>query len=91
MHHFHPKKRFLIAMPLGLLAGLICTWFAGKEIPDIWWSMLMWAIITNRMVIGLLVALAGAYTHHPILGFPIHWWFRGFAMGIFASFSLAFW
>ena len=52
--------------------------------------MLMWAIITNRMVIGLAVGLAGAYTHHPIFGFSMPWYLRGLAMGLIVSLSLAF-
>jgi hypothetical protein len=80
MTHFHPQKRFLIALPLGIVAGIVCVWLASSTNPDIWWTPLMWAIIANRMVIGLTVALAGAYTHHPVFGFAIPWYIRGLAM-----------
>jgi hypothetical protein len=89
-HHFHPKKRFLIAVPLGIVAGLICVWLSSKTLPDIWWTAMMWTILSNRILIGIVVWLAWAYTHHPILGFSIPWYFRGFIMGVLVSFSLAF-
>jgi len=49
----------------------------------------MWTIITNRIVIGMIVGLAGAYIRHPIFGFPIPSYFRGFCLGVFVSVSLA--
>ncbi|MEI6711587.1 MAG: hypothetical protein WCK88_05365 [bacterium] len=42
------KKRFLIALPLGILAGIVCTWLASSSNSDIWGTALMWTIIANR-------------------------------------------
>jgi hypothetical protein len=41
------------------------------------------------MLIGLVVGLAGAYVVHPVLGFPLPWFFRGFLLGVFTSLPLA--
>ncbi len=74
------KKRFLIALPLGVLAGIVCTWLASSSTPDIWGTALMWTIIANRWTIGLVVGLAGAYKRHPVFDFSIPSYFRGFML-----------
>ena len=74
------KKRFLIALPLGIVAGVICTWLASSSTPDIWGTALMWTIIANRWTIGLIVGFAGAYTRHPVFDFPIPPYLRGFML-----------
>lgn len=83
------QKRFVIAIPLSILAGIICFAVANSSTPGIWGTALMWTIITNRIVIGMIVGLAGAYIRHPIFGFPIPSYFRGFCLGVFVSVSLA--
>jgi len=83
------RKRFLIALPLGLVAGLICTALASSTNPGIWGTALMWTIITDRILIGMVVGLAGAYRRHPVFGFPIPWFVRGTCLGIFVSLPLA--
>ena len=52
------KKRFLIAGILGIVAGLVCTWLASSSLPSIWGTAMMRTIITNRFLIGLVIALA---------------------------------
>ncbi len=83
------QKRFLIALPLGIVAGLICTTLASSSNPDIWGTALMWTILTDRILIGMVVGLAGTYTHHPVFGFPMPWYVRGFCLGVFVSLPLA--
>lgn len=83
------QKRFLIALPLGIVAGIVCTYLASGSTPGIWWTALMWTIITNRFVIGLVVGLAGAYTRHPVFNFPMPSYLRGFCLWVFVSLSLA--
>lgn len=52
------QKRFAIAMPLGIAAGFLCAFLASSSVPDIWWTPLMWTIVTDRILIGLVVGLA---------------------------------
>jgi hypothetical protein len=49
----------------------------------------MWALVTDRLLIGMLVGLAGAYLVHPVFRFPFRWWCRGTALGTFASLPIA--
>ncbi|MDQ1343808.1 MAG: hypothetical protein QG650_528 [Patescibacteria group bacterium] len=84
------QKRFMIAMPLGIAAGFLCAFLASSSAPGIWWTPLMWALVTDRLLIGLVVGLAGAYLVHPVLRFPIPAWIRGTCLGVFVSLPLAF-
>ncbi|MBF0181763.1 MAG: hypothetical protein HQM03_17230 [Magnetococcales bacterium] len=87
----HPaKKRFLLAIGLGTLAGLLCVWLAARGQPALGSPShpIFWAILTDRMLIGMVVALAGAYTVHPVLGFPYRPWLRGLCLGVVVSLPL---
>ncbi len=46
-------------------------------------------IVTDRILIGMVIGLAGAYRKHPVFGFPIPWFVRGTCLGIFVSLPLA--
>ncbi|MBF0156563.1 MAG: hypothetical protein HQL57_05210 [Magnetococcales bacterium] len=50
---------------------------------------IFWAILTDRILIGMVVALAGTYTIHPLLGFRYRPWLRGACMGTVVSLPLA--
>jgi hypothetical protein len=50
----------------------------------------MWAIITNRLLLGVVIGFAWAFTHHPVCGFPIPWYVRGVFAGVVVSLTLAF-
>lgn len=90
MSALHSRKRFLVAVPLGIVFGFLCSYLASGGVSgDFWWTPLMWTIVTDRMVLGMMVWLAGAYVRHPIFGFRIHPLFRGGCVGIFASLPLA--
>ncbi|MDR0771525.1 MAG: hypothetical protein LBF15_00120 [Candidatus Peribacteria bacterium] len=55
------KKRFIISAFLGLVAGLVCVWLASTgSNPNIWGlkSWVMWAIITNRLLLGVVIGFA---------------------------------
>lgn len=84
------QKRFLIAMPLGIAFGFLCAYLAsGSAVGPFWWTPMMWTIVTNRLLIGLVVGLAGAYTIHPILRFPLPPFLRGCCLGAITSLPLA--
>ena len=46
-------------------------------------------LIANRTAIGFVVGLMGFLTVHPLFGFPLPSFFRGFMTGIFISLTLA--
>lgn len=85
-------KRFLIALPLSLLAGLLCAYLASLTNPAAWQIShpLFWTIVTDRLLIGLTVGLAGPFTTHPVFGFRCWPPLRGAVLGAFASLPLAF-
>lgn len=63
--HFHmakswsaAQKRFAIAMPLAVVFGLLCVFLASPSNPGIWGTALMWTILTDRILIGMVVGLA---------------------------------
>lgn len=83
------KRRFLIAMPLALLSGFVCATVLSFQVPVLWGTALMWIILADRMVMGVMIGLVGAFTHHPILDFRMPPCFRGCCMGVFASLPLS--
>ncbi|MBF0162426.1 MAG: hypothetical protein HQL88_09065 [Magnetococcales bacterium] len=88
----HPAaKRFVTALGLGTLSGLLCLFLAAQGQPELATpgNPIFWAILTDRMLIGMVVALAGAFTRHPILGFSYRPWLRGACMGTVVSLPLA--
>ncbi|MCF7836879.1 hypothetical protein K9N08_02955 [Candidatus Gracilibacteria bacterium] len=86
------RKRFLVAIPLGLTFGILCAWLASRQDPTIFnlKSFTFWTIVSNRLLIGAIVGLAGAYKVHPFLGFRIIPIVRGAILGTLVSLTLAF-
>lgn len=88
----HPAaKRFIVAMVLGGGFGLLCVFMAAQHQPELFSLShpIFWTILTDRILIGWVVALAGAYTVHPVLGFPYRPLWRGACMGGVVSLPLA--
>ncbi len=85
-------KRIAIAKFLGLGAGLLCISFAAKEMPEIWdfKNPLFWTIVINRIVLGIVVGLAGFMTIHPIFKFKCFSFLRGAVFGALISLDMAF-
>ncbi len=92
-------KRIMLGTALGAVFGVLC--FAGfasnADLPaemarwQVWsWSnAMMWGTITNRMLLGIVVALAGFITHHPTFGFKLPVWARGMKIGFIVSLPMA--
>jgi len=84
---------------LGALFGALCFYGFGTQpnltpelkVLTVWSTsnFMMWDIIVNRAVVGFTVGLAGFLTIHPLFGFKLPAFFRGFAMGISATLTLA--
>lgn len=83
------KKRFLIALPLAILSGFACATMLATQVPVLWGTALMWIILADRLVLGVMVGLVGAFTHHPVFDFRMPVCFRGCCMGVFASLPLS--
>lgn len=84
-------KRFVTAIGLGVLFGLLCVFLAAQHQPELasFSNPIFWTILTDRILIGVVVALAGAFTVHPLLGFSFRPWLRGACMGTVVSLPLA--
>lgn len=85
------RKRFLTAVGLGVVFGLVCVMVASQHQPEIanLNHPLFWAIFTDRVLIGLMIAFAGAFTRHPLFGFRLFPWMRGTLAGMAVSLPLA--
>jgi peptidoglycan/LPS O-acetylase OafA/YrhL len=84
-------KRFFFAIPLGFVFGIICVWMASRDVPELFdfKNALFWTIVTNRLLIGILIAFAGAFTRFPVCGFCFPAWLRGIFCGAIVSLTLA--
>lgn len=92
-------KRLVLGSVLGVMFGTLC--FAGfssnANIPEemarwqvwSWNNAMMWGTIINRMLLGVVVALAGFITVSPICGVKIPTFFRGIKMGFLVSLPMA--
>lgn len=85
-------KRKMVCMILGLGAGFLCAYLASTS-PNImvgfWWSPLMWAIVFNRILLGLFVFLGGFANYHPMFKVKFPAWLRGAVLGAFVSLDIA--
>lgn len=84
-------KRFVVAITLGALSGLLCVYLASRHQPDLasLTHPIFWTILTDRILIGVVIAFAGAFTLHPILGFAYRPWLRGACLGVVVSIPVA--
>lgn len=91
MSHCPAAKRFMIAIPLGGVSGLLCIALAANHQPELasLTNPIFWTILTDRILLGMVVGLAGAYTVHPIFGFSYRPLLRGVCMGTIVSMPLA--
>jgi hypothetical protein len=92
MKKLSSRRRFLVALPLGLAFGVLCALLASRNDPAIFdlRSPMFWTIVWNRFLIGIVVAFAGAYRRHPFFGFRCPPVLRGAILGTIVSPALAF-
>lgn len=81
-------RRLIVSAILGILFGLLCVQLASGSTPDIRGTPLMRSILFNRFLIGMVVAMMGIYTIHPILGFKCSI-LRGAFFGALISVAMA--
>lgn len=82
-------RRIAIGKSVGLIFGMIgfvCLPILWSE-ADPWtrWGILFWYI-----TVGAIIGLAGVYTTHPVLQFPMPWWVRAPLIGAWMNFVLTF-
>ena len=94
-------KRLILGMLLGLIFGLLCfVWFSSNpNMPTemvsmqvwAWNNPMMWTVIINRIVLGLVVAIAGFITVSPFCNFKIPVFLRWAKIGVLISLLMATW
>lgn len=91
MSHHPASKRFLTAVSLGVLSGFLCIYLASRGHPEMAQvtNPLFWIVVTDRMLIGMMVAFAGAFTVHPVMGFSYRPLLRGACLGAVVSLPIA--
>lgn len=62
-----------------------------QNYPNFWGSALMWSILVNRLMIGIVIFIAGVFTVIPLFNWRFAPWFRGLMLGAFVSLDLALW
>ncbi len=63
-------KRLLVGGALGAVIGLIASYMAathGIEGAFDWSNATFWAIMFNRITLGLIIGIYGIFTVHPLL------------------------
>ena len=81
--------RIVIGKALGLVFGIITFFLVPAAIPDAS-PLLAWGLMFWMITLGLMVALMGVVTWHPVLGIPLPWWFRAPLVGAWMNFVLVF-
>ena len=81
--------RIVIGKALGLVFGIITFFMLPASIPDAS-PLLPWGLMFWMITLGLMVALMGVVTWHPVLGIPLPWWFRAPLVGAWMNFVLVF-
>jgi len=87
-------KRLLFCISFGIAFGFVCAFFASigmKDDQPYWWSPLMWGIVYNRVLIGLLVFFAGGINICEKCHIKIWPSIRGFFVGALVSLDLSIW
>lgn len=83
-------QRKLVSVSLGLFFGFVCVFFASKGSTEpIWGTPLMWQILYNRMLIGVVVMIMGVFNWHSFLGMRFSPWLRGLWAGAIVSLDMA--
>jgi hypothetical protein len=88
-------RRHITCVFLGIGFGFLCAYLASKGSSEMlgdsnfWGSALMWNIVFNRFLSGVMISLVGVFTIHPFFGFRLFPWLRGFFIGGFVSLDIA--
>ncbi len=81
--------RIAVGKSIGFLIGLSAFILAPIFMPDVD-PMLRWGLLFWYTTVGAIIGLFGVFTRHPLLEFPLRWWFRSGLMGGWMNFVLVF-
>ena len=81
--------RIIIGEVVGLVFGLAGFILLPFFYPEAGW-LLRWGLLLWYTTLGAIIGVFGVYTRHPILNFPMPWWFRAPILGAWMNFVLTF-
>ncbi len=81
--------RIAIGKGVGLAFGLFGLLLFPVFVPEVGWlpriGILLW-----YTTLGAIIGAFGVFTFHPVLKFPLPWWFRAPLLGAWMNFVLTF-
>jgi hypothetical protein len=80
VHKHSLSGRIITSLIVGFLVGGLIhyTLMAWGAHFDMYFTVGMWLFY---LPMSMTIALMGMLSHHPVFGFPISWWLRGFVIG----------
>jgi peptidoglycan/LPS O-acetylase OafA/YrhL len=72
-------------MMIGIFTGLVLGMLTIIILPMLGMpglSMFGYGIVLLYVLMGVMIGLMGRFERHPFLGFQLHWWMRGPAIGM---------
>lgn len=81
--------RIAVGKFVGLIIGIVGFVVVTSFVPDVSWS-LPWGILLWYVTLGAVIGVFGVFTRHPVLQFPLPWWFRAPFIGAWMNFVLVF-
>ena len=81
--------RIAIGKIIGFLFGLIGFISLPYFLPDVG-ELFRWGILLWYTTLGAIVGVFGVFSYHPILKFPLPWWFRSSIIGAWMNLVLTF-
>lgn len=80
--------RIAIGKTVGLIIGLAAFFLLPQLMPDV--SLhLRWGVLLWYITFGAIIGVFGVMTWHPILKFPLPWWFMSPFIGGWLNFALS--
>ena len=81
--------RIAIGKGIGLIVGLAGFIMLPILMPDAG-GLIRWGILLWYITLGAIVGMFGVMTEHPVMHFPMPWWFRATLIGAWMNFVLVF-
>lgn len=87
----HPSlfTRVIVGKITGFAIGLAGFVLLPYFIADVGWQ-LRWGVLLWYTTLGAVIGVFGVFARHPVLNFPLPWWFRAPLVGGWMNFVLTF-